>query len=125
MNLVAALISALLRKCVARLAASIGAASVTQHVDVPRFWHYCFGEVKVFPQILSRLLRVISLGAPVDATPGGNLHAELAYGNHPSAAVHPGTFHVKIARMSLMGVPWSRVCLPPMHSFKEIFPWES
>lgn len=101
---VAALSSALLRNCggeVARQVPSIRTSFFTPHIDVPRDLHY-FGEVEGFPQI-SRLLRVLPLGAPVDVTPGGNLQAYLAYGNHHSAALHVSTIRAKIGQDAIDG----------------------
>ena len=57
-------------------------------MNVARVRHW-FGEVKEFPHI-SRLLRVLSPGAPVDVAPGGDLQAEIDYGNHPSPEPHGG-----------------------------------
>ena len=54
------------------------------HLDVVRHW---FGAVKKFPAI-RQLLHVWSPGAPVGIARGADLHAELAYGNHPSVASH-------------------------------------
>ena len=62
------------------------------HLDVVRHW---FGAVKKFPAI-RQLLRVLSPGAPVGVTRGGDLHAELAYGNHPSVASHELAIHKKV-----------------------------
>ena len=56
-----------------------------------------FGEVKGFPQI-SRLLQVLSPGAPVDVAPGGDFQAEIAYGNHPSSESHTGAIRVKLVQ---------------------------
>ena len=53
------------------------------HLDV-RHW---FGAIKKFPAI-RQLLHVLSPGAPGGVARGGDLHAEIAYGNHPSVASH-------------------------------------
>ena len=54
------------------------------HLDVVRHW---FGAVKKFPAI-RQLLHVLLPGAPGGVARGGDLHAEIAYGNHPSVASH-------------------------------------
>ena len=59
-----------------------------------RHW---FGEIKGFSQI-SQLLQAISLGAPVDIAPGGDLQAKLACGNHPSSKSHTGAIHARIVQ---------------------------
>ena len=43
--------------------------------------------VKNFARV-DQLLRVLAPGSPVCVARGGNLTAELAYGNHPSVAPH-------------------------------------
>ena len=53
------------------------------HLDVVHW----FGAVKKFPAI-RQLLHVLSPGAPGGVARGGDLHAEIAYGNHPSVASH-------------------------------------
>ena len=50
---------------------------------------YCFGEIKEFPQI-SRLVRVLCSGAPVNVATGCDLQAEIAYGNHVTSVSHRG-----------------------------------
>ena len=54
------------------------------HLDVVRHW---FGAVKKFLAI-RQLLHVLSPAAPGGVARRGDLHAEIAYGNHPSVASH-------------------------------------
>ena len=61
------------------------------HLDVVRHW---FGAVKKLPAI-RQLLHVLSPGAPGGVARGGDLHAEIAYGNHPSVASHEVAIHKK------------------------------
>ena len=51
--------------------------------------------VKNFARV-DQLLRVLAPGFPVCVARGGNLTAELAYGNHPSVAPHAVAVHQKI-----------------------------
>ena len=81
--------SRLLRVCrgnVGVLASVIGDKVFSPHVHVEcvEAW---FGGVKHFPEIAA-LLTALSPGVPVDVKPGGDLHAELSYGNHRSAGSH-------------------------------------
>ena len=94
---VASVGSSLLRLCGGSVASFTGAVGPSVfashiHLDVVRHW---FGAVKKFPAI-RQLLRVLSPGAPVGVTRGGDLHAELAYGNHPSVASHELAIHKKV-----------------------------
>ena len=59
------------------------------HRDVVRHW---FSTVKIFPGITS-LLRVVAPGALVCVARGGNLTAELAYGNHRSVVPQVADVH--------------------------------
>ena len=61
-----------------------------------------FGVAKKFPRI-QQLLRVLSPGAPVDVGDGGNLAAELAYGNHPSVYNHRCAIFDKIVSDVVLG----------------------
>ena len=67
-----------------------------RHIDVASVRHWS-GESKGFPQI-SRLLQVLSPGAPVDVAPGGDLQAKIAYGNHPSSESHTWAVQAKIVQ---------------------------
>ena len=91
---------ALLRKCgddvAYYLVSAVESPFYTPHIDVARARHW-FGEVKRFPQI-SCLLQVLSLAAPVDVAPGGDLLAEIAYSNHSSSGSHTGAIRAKIAQ---------------------------
>ena len=93
---VASVGSSLLRLCGGSVASFTGAVGPSVfashiHLDVVRHW---FGAVKKFPAI-RQLLHVLSPGAPVGVARGGDLHAELAYGNHPSVASHELAIHKK------------------------------
>ena len=86
---VASVGSSLLRLCGGSVASFTGAVGPSVfashiHLDVVRHW---FGAIKKFPAI-RQLLHVLSPGAPVGVARGGDFHAELAYGNHPSVASH-------------------------------------
>ena len=48
-----------------------------------------------FPRV-DQLLRVLAPGSPLCVARGGNLTAELAYGNHPSVAPHAIVVHQNI-----------------------------
>lgn len=81
--------SSLLRSCggsVQTLVDVVGPAFFAPHVDVPRVRHY-FGDVQQFP-LIDQLLQSLNPGVPVDVAPGGDLDAELRYGNHPSVLPH-------------------------------------
>ena len=41
---------------------------------------------------------MLSPGVPVDVAPGGNLQAEIAYGNHPSSEPQTRAIHAKIVQ---------------------------
>ena len=79
------------RRFVIRL--GLGKLSVI-NVATVRHW---FGSVKQFPSI-SLLLRVLAPGAPVGVSGGGDLTAEIAYGNHPGIAQHDVAIHKKDLR---------------------------
>ena len=88
--------SSLLRLCggsVASFTAAVGHSVLASHIhlDIVRHW---FRAVKIFPAI-RQLLHVLSPGAPVGVARGADLHAELAYGNHPSVASHELAIHQK------------------------------
>ena len=68
----------------------------TPHIDVARVRHW-FGEVNGLPQI-SRLLQVPSPGASVGVAPGGDLQAEITYGNRPSSESHTGAIRANIVQ---------------------------
>ena len=94
---VASVGSSLLRLCGGSVASFTGAVAPSVfashiHLDVVRHW---FGAIKKFPAI-RQLLHVLSPGAPVGVARGGDLHAELAYGNHPSVASHELAIHKKV-----------------------------
>ena len=66
-----------------------------------RHW---FGPVKQFPSIsFSLLLRELAPGAPVGVSGGGDLAAEIAYGNHPGIAQHDVAIHKKICEDVVYG----------------------
>ena len=94
---VASVGSSLLRQCsgsISSLISAVGSGCFAPHIhlEVVRRW---FGVVKKFPEV-STLLRVLSPGAPVCVERGGDLTAELAYGNHPSVVSHEGAIHDKV-----------------------------
>ena len=69
---------------------AVGSARIAPliHPHIVRHW---LGTAKKFPGV-EQLLRVFAPGSPVCVARGGNLTAELAYGNHPSVAPHPLLF---------------------------------
>ena len=96
--------SSLLRACggsVRTLVGAAGPALFAPHVDLPLVRHY-FGNVKVFAHI-DRLLRALDPGVPVDVAPGGDLDAELSYGNHPSVLPRQQQIREKIVADVLLG----------------------
>ena len=80
---------------------AVGPAFFAPHVDLPLVRHY-FGDVKAFPHI-DRLLCALDPGVPVDVAPGGDLDAELSYGNHPSVLPHQQQIREKIVSDVLLG----------------------
>ena len=72
------------------------------HLDVVRVVRHWFGAVKKFPAI-RQTLHVVSPGAPVGVVRGGDLHAEPAYGNHPSVASHELAIHKKVCSDVVLG----------------------
>ena len=49
------------------------------------------------------MLQVLSDGAPVDVVPGGDLQAEITYGNHPGSESHTGAVRAKIVQSVVNG----------------------
>ena len=87
LDVVASAGSSLLRACDGGLTfftSAVGSAHLAPHIH-PHIVRHRFSTVKKFPGV-ERLLRVFAPGSPVCAARGGNLTAELAYGNHPSVA---------------------------------------
>ena len=96
--------SSLLRQCqgsVAQLTSTIGPSLFSPHINVATVRHW-FGSVKKFP-FTPLLLRVLAPGAPVGVSGGGDLTAELAYGNHPGIAQHDVAIHKKICEDVVYG----------------------
>lgn len=96
--------SSLLRRCggrVEKFVAAVGSQFFSPHVDTGCVSLH-FGVVKTFPQI-DQLLRALSPGVPVDVAGGGDLEAELAYGNHPSILKHTEKIVAKIASDVVLG----------------------
>ena len=65
---------------------TVGSACIAPHIH-PHIVRHWFGIVKNFPRV-DQLLRVLAPGSPVCVARGGNLTADLAYGNHPVVAPH-------------------------------------
>ena len=89
--------SPLLRQCqgsVTLLTSTIGLSLFSPHINVATVRHWS-GSVKQFPSI-SLLLRVLAPGVPVGVSGGGDLPAEIAYGNHPGIAPHDVSIHKMI-----------------------------
>ena len=96
--------SPLLRQCqgsVALLTFNIGPSLVSPNISVATVRHWS-GSVKQFPSIYF-LLRVLAPGAPVGVSEGGELTAEIAYGNHPGIALHDVAIHKKICEDGVYG----------------------
>ena len=88
--------SSLLRQCqgsVALRTSTIGPSLFSPHINVATVRHW-FGSVKQFPSI-SLLLCVLAPGKPVGVPGGGDLTAEIAYGNHPGIAQRDVAIHRK------------------------------
>ena len=69
------------------------------HPQTVRHW---FGTVKHFPRV-DQLLGVLAPGFSVGVARGGNLIAELAYGNHPSVAPPAVAVHKRICADVVQG----------------------
>ena len=69
------------------------------HPDIIRHW---FGTIKNFPRV-DQLLRVLAPGSLVCVARGGNLTAELAYGNHLSVVPHAVAVHQTICADDVHG----------------------
>ena len=96
--------SSLLRQCqgsVALFTSTFGPSLFSPDINVAtvRLW---FGSVKKFSSI-SSLLRVLAPGAPVGVSGGGDLTAEIAYGNQPGIAQHDVAIHEKICEEVVYG----------------------
>ena len=93
-----------LRQCqgsVALLTSTIGPSLFSPNINVATVRHW-FGSVKQFPSI-SLLFRVLTPCAPVGVSGGGDLIAEIAYGNHPGIAQHDVSIHKKICEDVVYG----------------------
>ena len=89
--------SSLLRACAGSVewfTSAVGSARIAPHI-YPHIVRHWFGTVKNFPRV-EQLLRVLAPGSPVCVARGGNLTAELAYGNRPSVAPHVVAVHQTI-----------------------------
>ena len=96
--------SPLLRQCqgsIALLTSTISPSLFLPHINVVTVRHWS-GSVKQLPSI-SLLPRVLALGAPVGVSGGGDLTAEIAYGNHPGIAKHDVAIHKKICKDVVYG----------------------
>ena len=97
LDVVASAGSSLLRTCpgsVKLFTSAVGSARIAPLIH-PHIVCHWFGTVKNFPRV-DQLLRVLAPGSPVCVARGGNLTAELAYGNHPSVAPRAVAVHQRI-----------------------------
>ena len=72
-------------------ASAVGSAHIAPYIH-PHIVRHWFGTVKKFSRV-DQLLRVLAPGSPMCVARGGNLTAELAYGNHPSVAPNAVAVH--------------------------------
>ena len=104
---VASVGSSLLRACndsVKVLTSAVGSARFAPHI-YPHTVRHWIDNVKKLPGV-EQLLRVLVPGSPVCVARGGNLTAELAYGNHPNVAPHAVAVHQEIRAGVAHGGPW-------------------
>ena len=97
LDVVASAGSSLLHACAGSVKMStsaVGSDRIAPHIH-PHIVRHWFGTVKNFPRV-DQLRGVLTPGSPVCVARGGNLAAELAYGNHPSVAPHAVAVYQKI-----------------------------
>lgn len=107
----------LLRSCDERVEHSVnkvGPRVFAPHVDTQCVRQH-FGVIKKFPQI-KQLSGALSRGGPVDVKDGGNIEAELAYGNQSSVAPHSS----KILEKTISDVVLGRALVFDVKFIREI-----